>query len=85
MGEKSVHETTATQRYKKFPDLAGTLGAKGAWNVLVCESWKLSLSLLDDNQREHRHIRTNNATTNRLSLSLTITALTEALLSFLNI
>jgi len=59
---------------EELSDLAGSLGTKTAGNVLVCDSGQLSLTLLDDNQVKGREVRSDNATTDRLSLALSVTS-----------
>jgi len=59
---------------EELPDLAGSLGTETAGNVFVSDTGQLGLSLLDNDQVEGRHVRSDNASTDRLSLALSVTS-----------
>jgi len=58
---------------EELSDVGGSLGAQSAGNVFVGQTGKLSVSLLHNNNVEGRDISSNNASTNRLALSLSST------------
>jgi len=55
---------------EQLSDLGSSLGAQSSGDVLVGQIGDFSFALLHDNQVDHRKIGSNNATSNRLSLSL---------------
>ena len=54
-----------------FSDFGGSLGSETLGDLNISQSWDVLLTLLDNNQGQGREIRSNDATTNRLSLALT--------------
>jgi hypothetical protein len=66
-------------KIEELSDLVGSLWSKSAWLDLVRESSNLLGALLDDDQVHNREIRTNNATTDGLSLAGTLSSGSEAL------
>ena len=56
---------------KESSDLGGSLGTKSLWIDNVGEPWNVLLALLDNGQSKNRQILTNDASSDRLPLSLT--------------
>lgn len=63
---------------EELSDSGGSLGAKSSRNVLVSESFDFLVSLLDANKVEGRDISSNDATSNGLSSSLSVSSGSEA-------
>jgi hypothetical protein len=63
---------------EKFTNLGRTLGAETLGQHGVSETRKFIITLLDDDKRENRNIRSNDAATNGLATSLALPSLTIA-------
>jgi hypothetical protein len=66
---------------KKLADLAGTLRSQTTGNSGVGETRKRGLASLGNDKGEGRKVGSDNASTDRLALALTITAFAETLVS----
>ena len=69
-----THHTHTT--YKESSDLGSTLGTETLGDSGVGQTGDILFTLLDDNKRQHREIRTNDTTTDGLSLAFTSAART---------
>ena len=71
---QNVPNVILLAKTEEFSDLGGSLGTKSLWVDNIGQTWNVRLTLLDNGKSENRQILTNDATTNRLSLTLTRSA-----------
>jgi hypothetical protein len=57
--------------YEELSDLGGTLGTKTLRDSSIGQAGNILFTLLDNDKRENREVRTDNTTTDRLSLTFT--------------
>jgi hypothetical protein len=62
--------------YKELSDLGSTLGTETLGDSGISQTGNILLTLLNNDERQDREIRTDDTTTDRLSLALTGTART---------
>lgn len=83
MGDDVFGDIVVLGQVEELADLGGSLWSELAWENGVGESFDLSISLLHDDEGKSGHVGVDDASTDGLSLALSVLALTVAGLSLL--